>query len=469
MSKKIFSIGYEIPGNNAEYIDFLSEQSLMDADILLISPDSLRPSGNWVSFTASDGGCYNIESSKAYKLRISQLKKEIQGHLKSGKNVFILLSKKEEYPLAYSVAIEKKAHNYSTETYSNYDFLPINIGILTSASGKHIEFSGNPIFSDFYKKFEKNLEYQLYIENPNNAQVVFTGKDKTKALGAVYKIGAGNLIVLPCLNYDYDKFVKTKKNKKGEKEECWTETALKFGHALVECLIQIANDLNKSTERTPPPKWVSESDFIGAKETKIIQSIKDEEKKIINITREIGKLNAELSEERILKDLLFEQGKPLENAVIKTLKILGYLAENYNDGELELDQVIISPKDHRYIGECEGKNEKDIDISKLRQLIESMNADFARDEVEEKAFGILFGNPQRLTSPDKRTLDFTEKCKTGAEREKIALIKTSDLFKIAKYLAENSDEQFKNKCREAIHNGLGTIVVFPDLPKKSKK
>ena len=466
MSKKIFSIGYEVPGNIAEYIDFSSEQSLMDADILLISPDSFSPSGNWVSFTTSDGGCYNIESSKVYKQKISQLKKEIQDHLNSGKNVFILLSKEEKYPLAYNVTTKKKEYNYSTETYSNYNFLPISIGTLTSASGKHVEFSGNPIFSGFYKKFEKYLEYQLYIEALNKSQAIFTAQYKPKVLGAVYKIGAGNLIILPYLNYDYDKFVKTKKNKKGKEKECWTEAALKFGHALVECLIQIANDLNKSAERTPPPKWVSESDFVGAKETKIIQSIKNEERKIVNITREIGKLNAELLEEQILKDLLFEQGKPLENAVIKALKILGYRAENYNDGDLELDQVIISPENHRYIGECEGKNEKDIDISKLRQLIESMNADFARDEVEEKAFGILFGNPQRLTSPDKRTLDFTKKCKTGAEREKIALIKTVDLFRVAKYLAENNDERFKNQCRETIHNGLGTTVVFPDLPKK---
>ena len=52
----------------------------------------------------------------------------------------------------------------------------------------------------------------------------------------------------------------------------------------------------------------------------------------------------ELEEERRLKDLLFEQGKPLENAVIKALKIIGYKAENYDDGVLEMDQIIISPE-----------------------------------------------------------------------------------------------------------------------------
>lgn len=465
MNKKILSIGYQIPGDQAECIDFSSEQSLMDADILLISPDSLSPIGNQVSFTASDESCYNIEPSRAYKQKVSQLKKEIQDHINSGKNVFLLLSKKEEYSLAYSVTIEKKEHKYSVEKDSNYSFLPIDIGTLISASGKHIEFSGNQIFSDFYKNFKNYLEYQLYIENPNNAQVIFTGKDRTKVLGAIYKIGAGNLVVLPYLNYDYDEFVKIEENEKGEEEECWTETALGFGYKLIECLIQITNDINKLTERTLPPAWVSDPDFISVKEAKIIQSIENEEKKIIDVTRKINKLNGELSEERILKDLLFEQGKPLENAVIKAFKILGYHAENYNDGDLELDQVIISPEGHRYIGECEGKNERDIDISKLRQLLESMSADLDREEIEEKAFGILFGNPQRLVSLNERTLDFTKKCKTSAEREKIALIKTADLFGVVKYLSENNDEQFKKKCREAIHNGIGAIIVFPNVPK----
>jgi hypothetical protein len=178
-------------------------------------------------------------------------------------------------------------------------------------------------------------------------------------------------------------------------------------------------------------------------------------------------LNKSLERTQILKSLLFEQGKPLERGVLAALKLLGFNAENYDDGTLELDQVILSPEGYRYIGECEGKDEKDIDISKFRQLLESMNADFARDEVAEKAFGILFGNPQRLTEPAKRTLDFTQKCKIGAEREKIALIKTVDLYVVAAYLDENENENFQLACRNAIHSGLGNVVVFPPLPVNS--
>jgi hypothetical protein len=129
-----------------------------------------------------------------------------------------------------------------------------------------------------------------------------------------------------------------------------------------------------------------------------------------------------------------------------------------------MDQIIISPEKHRFIGECEGKDSKDIDVTKFRQLQDALNADFARDGVEEKAFGILFGNADRLSDPKNRKLDFTTKCKSGAAREKIALIKTIDLFAVAKYLAENDDEVFKKACRNAMHQYLGTIVEFPVIP-----
>lgn len=302
---------------------------------------------------------------------------------------------------------------------SNYSFLPIAIGKLTSASGKYVRFSGNPIFGKSYNTFKENLGYELYIEAPpSDAQIIFTGKDKSKVLGAVYKVGQGHLVTLPTLTFDEDGFTEIKKGEKGKKQEFWNKKGLEFGNNLVDCLLEIDEKLAFDSEKTPPPDWVSKEVFLGEKEKYLYDSINKNNKEIerIKITNE--KLKIELIEERKLKDLLFEQGKPLENAVINALKILGYKAENYNDGDLEMDQVIISPENIRYIGENEGKDNKDINITKFRQLIDALNADFAREEVKEKAFGILFGNAERLIEPEKRKLDFTTKCKSGAEREK---------------------------------------------------
>lgn len=78
MSKQLITIGYVIPGKEDHYTDFQDATSLMDADVLLISPDSIRPQGDWVNFTSSDGGCYNVEASNRYKQKVTHLKKELK-------------------------------------------------------------------------------------------------------------------------------------------------------------------------------------------------------------------------------------------------------------------------------------------------------------------------------------------------------------------------------------------------------
>ena len=458
MEKQIFTIGYTIPTFEKNHVDFYSELSLMDADILLISPDSLEPKGDWVNFTVRDGGCYNVDASKTYKEKISCLKKEIEDHLNAGKNVFVLLTKKEEYPLAYNVSLDKKVRNYSTETYTNYNFLPIDIGALTSASGKHIEFSGNSIFSDFYDKFKKNLEYQLYIENTTGAQVLFTGKDKTKILGAIFKVKSGNLIVLPFINYNEEKFTEIKGK---DKKEYWTKEATQFGESLAKALVDIDKTLQKGGDKTPPPDWTSEADFHLAQEQVLQKDVEKKTKEIEKLILQKNELLTKIEEETKLRDLLFEKGKTLENAIGIALEILGYKAENYNDGNLELDHIVTSPEGDRFIGEAEGKDTSAINIDKFRQLAVNIQEDLQRDEVENPAIGILFGNGFRLTRPSERAEQFTTKCINTAKSSNCTLVRTIDLFRVAKYVKESKDENFTKSCREVIKSSLGKIVEFP--------
>ncbi|EAR01311.1 hypothetical protein [Maribacter sp. HTCC2170] len=461
--KDILSIGFEIPGQSENYIYFDSSKSLMDADIIIISPEEISPNGDRIRFS-SGGACYDTETTSRYTKHSSNLKKEVSDSLKQGKTVFLFLAEKKEFSLATGVTHPRKGENlYSTTTKSNYDFLPINIGNITSASGNRLIFNGNQILSDFNRNFKDYLKYESYIENSENALITYHGKDKSKILGAIIKGKSGHLVILPKIKYDYNSFVKY--DKKTDKE-FWTDEAKKFGDKLSEVLIGIDAKLSSSSEKTPPPKWSLDKNYFTKRSLKIETQIKKSLGDIEKLKKKIENFNQELESENQLKDLLFEQGKPLEDAVTKALDILGYKAENYDDGELELDQVIMSPEKVRYIGECEGKDAKDINITKFRQLLESLNADFAREDVEEKAFGILFGNPQRLVEPVKRNLDFTKKCKTGAEREKIALIKTAELFVVTNFLQQNKNAKFKKACRKAISDGLGKIVKFPTLPSK---
>lgn len=464
MKKDIFTMGFEIPGFSNLETNFSSNLSLMDADIVVISPEVVCPSEyGWVNFSSGGNGCYDVATSKSFLQKSEHLKKELSDMLKLGKTVFFFLTKKNSYSLAHSVSHPRKDQNtYNTSTSTNYDFLPINIGKLTSASGKKIQFSGNQIFSNFNKNFSNNLTYKAYIENPDSSQVIYTGKDKSKVLGSIHRVGNGHIITLPQIEYDEDKFFEYSEEKD---KNFWSKEAIIFGKSLIQNLIDIDTSISLNSDKTPSPDWANNKEYSTKKALSLESSIEINQQKIQELKETNISLRDALLEENTFKNLLFEGGTLLENSVTKALHILGYEAENYDDGVLELDQVITSPDEHRFIGECEGKDNKDINITKFRQLLESLNADFSRDEVQEKAYGILFGNPQRLLDPKSRNLDFTEKCKIGAKREKIALVKTSDLFVIIKYLCENENEEFKKKCRDAIYKGLGKIVKFPKIPK----
>lgn len=464
MKKEILTIGYKIPTFDENDVDFYDDLSLMDADLLVVSPEALTPRGRWVEMTTSDGGCYDVEASRVYKQKIDHLKKEIGDFLNAGKTVFILLTKKEELMLAQNVSTEKKGtRNYSIEMYGNYNFLPIDIGTLTSAAGKHIEFSGNPTFSDFYEKFSSNLEYQLYLENLNGARVIFTGKDKSKVLGADYKVKNGHLVLLPFIKYDEEKFTKYK----GAKEEAyWTEEATQFGKSLVAAFAGIDKNLHIEGSRTPPPDWTSEADFQLAQEKVLQKEIDGKSEDIENLILQRNELLTEIDQEVGLRDLVFENGKILENAINAALEILGYNSENYNDGNLELDHVITSPEGDRFIGEAEGKDNSAINIDKFRQLATNIHEDLQRDEVESPAMGILFGNGFRLTRPAKREEQFTAKCINTAKSSNCVLVRTTDLFHVARYVKESKDEAFAKNCRDALKNGIGGFVDFPTVPKK---
>ena len=163
-----------------------------------------------------------------------------------------------------------------------------------------------------------------------------------------------------------------------------------------------------------------------------------------------------------IKGLLYEKGKPLEAAILKSLKVLGFDCSKYRASDSEFD-VVFESIEGRLIGEAEGKDNKAINIDKLRQLEMNIHEDFSRDGVNDMAKGVLIGNAYRLLPPEKRGDFFTEKCLIAASRSKTALIRTTDLFYISRYLSARVNKVFAKKCRKAILETVG-IVVFPNIP-----
>jgi hypothetical protein len=239
----------------------------------------------------------------------------------------------------------------------------------------------------------------------------------------------------------------------------------------VEKLIGLYNSLCAKNEKEVSPDWLHDVDFKSINELELIGEIEAVNDKIREFTNQKKILEDKVSEIDEFKRLLYSNGKLLEEEVLRCLKLLGFAARNFDNGENEFDAVFES-EEGRLIGEVEGRDNKAIAIGKFDQLIRNITRDqrlrmeSEDDEPPEKAKPVLFGNGFRCNEPNKRDSEFTKHCISHAKDNKAALIKTSDLYPICCYLHSNEDENYAKQCRQAIMNTAGEIVIFPNVPNR---
>ena len=436
MEKKIITIGYEIPGHSDRHFAFSSNQSILDADIVVFEPDFTDYA---VERRYESKLLYNRESSIQLQEDSQRWRKELLTALEAGKTVFVFFKEFEE--------IYIRNEHYQERKYNNYQFFPIPLPTIVPRQGEEIVFSKHSVFSSIWDIFGGYFRYESYLDGAVETPL-FTTNTAEKVVGALFKVGNGNLVLLPVLDYDEGELIETE-----------------FGDKLIKAFEKIDKALRNDDTRTPPPDWAEDEDFQLAREQTMREEVERKFETISKLKSERRELLKKINKESELRGLLFETGKALEKAVIYALEILGYEAKNYNDGNLELDQIITSLDGDRFIGETEGKDKSAVGADKIRQLITNTMEDFDRDEIEKRAVGILFGNGFRLTNPSERQEQFTDKCLELAKHQ-CALVKTTDLFQVVKYVRESGDDDFVKRCRDAIKNGVGKIVEFPPIPKE---
>ncbi|NQX54478.1 hypothetical protein HQN86_12710 [Pedobacter panaciterrae] len=452
----IIGVGFNIPSKEKDFLAINTKGSLSDADIVVFSCTFPYDSYKLDKDGYQGHPLYSTTSSNQLLEHFDHWNAELTNFLDRGKVLFILLEEKKTF---YLYTGKKKVTERQETTmvgkHHNYEFLPSSLNAeILNGHGSTI-YPCSSLVKDFNDAVNEVYQFEAHVKTEVPSSTLFTTKAKDKVLGLHKIYGKGHIVFVPSITLPSS--FKTEAGKFNAK-------AFRWGSRFKESLSGLSKALRAEDNITPTPNWTQQKDYMLPNAVETLKKIKTAEGQISALESKISKYRELLADQEECKNLLYETGKPLEYIVTKTLNALGYEAENFDDGMLEMDQIILSPEGDRFVGECEGKDNKDIDISKFRQLQDALNADFARDEVSEKAYGILFGNPQRLIDPKSRTLDFTDKCKNGAQREGIALVKTADLFQIAQYFTDHVNDEYKKACRMAIKEQLGKVVNFPPIP-----
>ena len=463
--KKIISVGAELSSDDVDYCSIDSDSSLLDWDIVLFKPvidDLLR----YIDYYK---GKPSLDDSSSFRLkeRSEHWRREIKDAVESGKTVFVFLAEPCEVYIdtgkrSYSGTGRNQKTTRIVDSYSNYECIPVNIGpVKTKGSAMKLTSLGTELIATYWKDFEKHSMYQVILSCEKVPTCIST-RNGEKPVAAIYrsKNSVGALVLLPDIDFYDDAFFEEK-----EDEYTWNESAHIFAKKMVSAVVSIDKALKNQGESTPEPEWVKDANFELFKEANVKTRLLTTEDKIKKLQKEKENILDELRYLSRLRNLLFEKGKLLEYSIIDALMILGFNAEQYHDKESEFD-VVFESKEGRLIGEAEGKDNKAVNIDKLRQLEMNIHEDLQRIEVEKPAKAVLFGNAFRLQEIGSRTEPFTQKCISASKRSSTALVFTPDLFLVARYLSNKKDSKFATRCRKAI---LGTTgrVFFPKIPETS--
>ena len=467
--KRVLTVGCEIPGGFGEYVDFKSKASLLDADFVLFHPNF----GRFITYYSTTyQGKPALEETSSFQLKeaLNHWRRELNDFLRTGKTVFLLLSDREEVFIAtgekkYSGTGRNRHTTNIVSPVSNYDSLPFVTKVVESKGSSMKLLPGNPLLRDYWEKFAEDSHYRVYIENSDTVNSLVATRDGSRVVGAMFRTESGGaLVALPWIDFDRDNFVVEDEEDTDEDtdELVWTPAAQEWGRRFVGTLESLDNSIKAEHEVILAPQWVLDDAFKTNLEVQLTNKRSQLEQEIAYREAQLLEIGQQLTAAGSLKPLLFEQGRPLEKAVLQAMKLMGFEATNYRDSDSEFDAVLVCPEGRRCIGEVEGRDSKAIGIDKMRQLAGNIQEDFARDEVSELAKGVLFGNAYRLKPPSERSGEhFTDKCMKMAKMNGAALIRTCDLFEVARALADTPDPEFAASCRAAIFSAHGTEVTFP--------
>ncbi|MGD0972972.1 MAG: hypothetical protein ABR866_02715 [Candidatus Korobacteraceae bacterium] len=489
MEKRIVFVGEsQVTSDDVTNLEFSSDSSLLDGDIIIFSVNTSSYGSDYSGDSTFQGlRCLGNDSSFQLRRDCQHWSSELDAVLRDGKTVIVYLTGSPELQVAtgevrHSGTGRNARATRIVETFDPYCAIPFNFGSVVRRSGERIKVTGDlGILATYWHDFGDHSAYEAYIDNFKGSAMLHT-QTGGKVVGGILHLSKGTLIFLPPPDLSAAVESRIKELKARQKKKPDTNRTAKAQESArdrkksersviaqyIAAIVALDKAARSASETTPPPAWADDGRFSLNREAQLRSRISEVESGLRSLVEERKRVNGELRETQRLRSLLFEKGKPLEQAILIALRLLGFRAENYQEADSEFDAVIVDPTGIRLIGEAEGKDDKAISVDKLDQLDRNLKEDFAR-QAEEKAqfaLGVLFGNAYRLTAPEERQEFFTAKCLLAAKRSHINLVRTTDLFAVARYLDDSPNEEFAAKCRRAIIEADGEEVEFPTLPAK---
>ena len=458
------------PDAGAESYAHHHEVSLDDADLVLFG----LPRAPYADDTYLGRPRLSDYPSFWYMELLGRWRTELLSAVNAGKTVFVVLTAPQSvYVATGDVEVSGTGRNaqrkHKVTERSNMDALPCSLDGVVPGVGSEIR--GVPrsrVLRAYWTRFGPLSRYEMRFSPKEGLKPLLTTRNPEQVVSAVFTSkNGGHLVLLPPMDLgdddeDYDDEDEEEEPDDGRADSTDDSPFRLNSIDLVRRLLEVDAQLRGGAP-SPPPDWAQATQYETATQRGLREELLKAQEAEAQARRRLEELADSLGEASVLQGLLYAQGRPLEDAVLRALKLMGVDAARVAEGDSEFDAVF-TIDGRRILGEVEGRDKAAIAIEKITQLERNIAEDFARGDVAEHAHGVLFGNPQRVVPPDERTKTFTARCITSAERSGFALVLTHTMFEPAAYLEANNDAEYAASCRIAIANTNGELVKFPEVP-----
>ncbi len=427
---RIVAVGHRIDAPDVENISFYDSRSLLDADILIIDPSE---AGAFVNHAERwPDGTLRIQSTSGSDSIMAQFRRrsyEIETLLKAGKLIVAFMR-----PRDGALCEERGRKEYQMVT--NYDWLPqrvtfIKERLVVGKGSPNILINPNHPFAPYFKAFGQLLSYEAYLSEGTEYST-FLINNAGKPTGYFYPVLAGHIVMVPPPPPDAD------------------------GRKLSGVIVSCAKPVLTNDARTPEPEWAQ--GFTVPGEVNLVVQIESIQKSIDEVKDRLQNVQTERQSLVDFRALLYEQGTPLENAVLRSFRLMGFEASRLKEDDLEHDVILVGPEGVA-VGEIEGKDTDAIHIEKLDQLTRVVDEYFSKNDIYPQ--GLLIGNPYRLVHPDVRNEPFTSKVNIAAARKGFGLLTTSELFRaVVRMLEKPDDDRLKAEFRQTLLGTRGGSITF---------
>lgn len=444
----ILYVGLKVPGE--AYVSFGARQSFIDFDAVLVDMEEVTPE----FYSAYGGQTYRGKRSfgedSSFRLRdtFSRRAAESQTLLAAGKTLLLVLRPNTEFYVdtgdrQYSGTGRNARVTHIVAGMHTLDWLPVQLPPIVASTGTQLRRAAASEFDLYYREFQEHLYYDAYFEKSVGKPFLVT-RGGNHAVGTVVRAGNGHVVFLPPVDVRIVPPPQEGKAAKGIIGE-------RFNHVLGECVKALGHG-----ELSPAPDWAAAYLVPGVLPLDAeLQRLEEEMAALRQNFREVSSRKVGLESHR---RLLYETGKPLEDAVICALELLGFSATRIEEGDVQYN-VVFQSEEGRCLAEAEGRDSGPIGTDKMDQLERNIREE-AQDK-EEYAKGVLVANGFRFVRPEERGDQFTAKARAGAVRTRTALLTTCELYRAAIYFLENPEaEDVKRAARVAIFEAEGTDVTF---------